>query len=321
MNEHQDDLGSQLKSERELHAVTKYLLQCERDKVHKVQAELEESKRQTSSLVASHRLNAEVLNKAVSGIELKIDKLVKKADLLTTARGVSYHDVSHGDGNSEELPDGPAHGFETSHLHVPVPQLPVANVTDERPSILYDVLARGKKTKDLDGVPDLKSSNKKHTKEASDSEGARGQANQAEDEEQKLIHPLIERPGHQLRQEEDRWLGLDQVETLGPTLGEFHSSDEGLKSESSPKPLNGSQPSRLSEKGNSEDKLINILPVTDWSPMSKVVNGYSAKTGISEPEQLQSSVEESNIPASKSGVIENTRRTAAEPVLGVEQVH
>lgn len=135
ITELQNDLEIQLMAEREQHTVTKRLLQCEQQKVCQLREELNESRRQSGTLLAAHRLNAAALTKTIRTIEPKIDHLVKKADMLTISTGVSDEKPSKVDNKSGELPGRPARGSETSDLREQAPRQQVKEWVDLSPHV------------------------------------------------------------------------------------------------------------------------------------------------------------------------------------------
>ncbi|KAF7513755.1 hypothetical protein GJ744_007806 [Endocarpon pusillum] len=278
----QEDLASQLRFEQERHALTKRLLQSEQGKVQQVEAQLDQVRRENSSLVAANRLHAEVVHKAVHRIEPKLDKLVETAEVLTapcealhriepkldklvetaellTARCDANYvgdcdTASKMKNDPVDLLGGDAQELETSDSHKAPHEHSASSLTDPPPSILVD---------------------QKHTERVSEGQCA-----------------------HQIHKEEDAWFGLDQFDKPGQAL----------------------EPSRhMSEKEISEDTLIDCLPGTDKSPKSKGVNGGFAGTDRFNPGQTQTPGKEIQFPSSKTGVNAKAGVTSVGPVLGVEQ--
>ena len=313
-----EDVQSQLRHERERHAITKHMLQREQEKVRKVQVELDASNRLTSTLVTANRLNAEILKAVIKRIEPKVDKVARKTDLFTGLHGLGHHDDINVDGNIEQLLGGTAHGFKASDLHEASPQLAAPTIIDGHPSILYDVLAC-QRVDDSDRTPDMHSSNQQETDEKAASESFLGQSHVAEQWEQDPMHTTIDQGPDLPCEEGDPCLNPDQLENQG--LGEFHSLDAAFESCFFPKPVEGSKQScRSTDKTTSDDTLIDFLPGPNWSPKSKVVNGDLSESGTSALGQHQTSEEDHNATASKSHVAKESKRSTAEPVLGVEQV-
>jgi hypothetical protein len=129
LNEPQNDLETQLMTEREQHTVTKRLLQSEHQKVCQLNEELNESRLQSSTLTAAHRLNAAAFSKTIRTIEPKIDYLVKKADMLIIDK------PSNVENKSGELPDGAARRSKTPDLPEQVPRQQVNKGVDLSPPV------------------------------------------------------------------------------------------------------------------------------------------------------------------------------------------
>ncbi len=316
-----DEMRIVLERAHQKHMITTHMLQVEQEMVRKLQAELDDSKRLASTLVASHRLNAEILKVAIHRIEPNVDKMVKQMDSLNGPRGVAYRDAVDLDIDHERLLGETVHGPKApSYLHEGSPQLSAPPATtDQRPSILYDVLGQhGQHGVDDHKIPDTsRSLQEEDTEQEPIIQGTLRQSQEADHDEQGTMHMLVEQASHQRRQEVDTLSGPDRRETGAPAVGEFHSLDEAFESDFFSKPVNGLAVNRRLKKRHSSDGTlidIDVFGEKSGSPRSKVVNGDSSETGTSEHRQPH------NTTAVKPSDVQTTESTIAEPALSVKAV-
>jgi hypothetical protein len=318
-NLYQDSLGSQLHYEQQQHSVTKHMLRSEQEKVQKLQAELDDSKRMASALVVANRLNAEVLKVAVHRIEPNVEKMVKKMNLLTVARDAAYHGAVEFDSGSDEKLDNDVRSSTTStYWGEGSPQLPAPNVSDQRPSILYDVLMQHK-VNEFDNIPDFHRSIQNEAEYQGPSEEILQQANGTDHERECAVHRPTVEASCSLDGHANTVFNKQKLDIQGPTLSEFHSLDEAFESEFFPKKgIETCDPSPRKEM--SDDTLIEFLPERNASSKSELVVGCSSGSVTSKLRQHQSSGEDLYASTANPVAIEGSTSTAAEPILGVETV-
>lgn len=312
-----DDVKTQLQRERANHEITKHMLHSEQEKVRKVQAELDDSRRLTSSLVAANRLNAQVLRVAIDRIEPNVDRVLKMVS-LTTPSTVSHHHAANIDADPGILLDDRADSSGTSSYSL---QLPDSSMTDQRPSLLYDVLLHYKTAGDLDRRPDLDRSVQEDVWQVSD---------ETDHEEQEPMYTPGDQAPTPHNNEVDTWLPPVQhvSETGRPSLNEFHSLDQAFESDIFSKSIagEGSRTStRLSEREMSDDTLIEVFPGQEQWPKSEKVNDGNSKvvaldTNTSKLAQLEELGEIDSDAESKTRVSQNAIGTIILPSLGVETV-
>jgi hypothetical protein len=318
-NPYQDSLGSQLHYEQQQHLVTKHMLRSEQEKVQKLQAELDDSKRMASALVVANRLNAEVLKAAVHRIEPNVDNMVKKMNLLTVAQDAAYHGAVEFDGGSDEKPDNDVRSSTTStYWGEGSPQLPAPNVNDQRPSILYDVLMQHK-VNEFDNIPDFHRSIQNEAEYQGPGEEILQRANGTDHEGECAVHRPTDQASCSLDGHANTVFNKQKLDIQGPTLSEFHSLDEAFESEFFPKKgIETCDP--LPRKEMSDDTLIEFLPERNASSKSEVVNRCSSGSVTSKLRQHQSCGEDLNTSTVNPVAIEGSTSIAAEPILGVETV-
>jgi hypothetical protein len=312
---YQHELNSQLQHEREQHTVTKHLLQCEQEKVLKLQTELQDSKRLASKIVEGNRLNAEVLHAAINRIGSRVDRKRMKLALLDLDRDVPSSDAVNADVGLQDFRDHSAHDLKTSSvLQNGSTQLPAPGLTDHRPSILYDVLAQ-QKVGDLDRVPDFHSSFREDADFESVDQDFIRQSDEARRGEQNLLDTQVQQPPRHCVEDVDNFGNLDQLEIRASAdLSEFRSLDEAFESDFFSKPAKGSETGcRAPGKARSDEALIDILSEKHRSPKSEDVSSPSSQIGISEPTQPPSSEQGQDNTAPGAAVVRRTS-TVGRPV-------
>jgi hypothetical protein len=320
---YQDHLESQLKYEREQHATTRYQLQCEQEKLRKAQSELDNSKRQASSLIASNRLNSEILAVTLHRIEPKVDKIGKAANLFSSLSGVAHHNVVEAGVDVEDHLSEAAHPFRPE-LSLPAGPLSSSsssspNIDTERPSILYDVLA-GRRKHDLDRSSGFHSASQQNMQHDTNRQDDIRKLEKVEQEQNMMHSPSQKARG--LRDNDVRLLDcLDETDSWCPDPNEFDSLDEAFESDFFPKSAQGTTPNHHSpEKKKCDGMLVDILPATSLPPDPTFVNHDHTDNKLAKAEEHKSSKKDNSFTALEVSVGLKTNSTNLEPNLGVHTV-
>jgi hypothetical protein len=328
LDELESQLIHQINHEREQHAATKKLLKNEQQKVRNLQKELDRSNHFANELAAGNLLSASVLQAAMDRIEPNVKEILRTVAAMNasndspsdgaraTANGHQklFCNTAHQPKSSSSPPPPPPPRFQKPAL-----QLSAPNSADQRPSILYDVLAK-ERMDDVDTISNFHSLFQHDVKHESFQRDALRQADEAGNKEQTSTSVNIGPASIQHSEEVDRARSISKFESHPPGLGEFHSLDEAFENDFFSKPVGGSDTERrLSNKKTSDNSLIDMDLEEGVLPKSGVVNSVSSENGTSKPKEPLKSGEDVNKPAAGPAVVRK-ESTIEHPIIGVEAV-
>lgn len=312
-----EDFESQLKHEREQHAITKHQLQWEQESLRKVQAELETSKRQVSTLIAGNRLNAEVLKAAIKRIEPKVELMANKMDLLHITHAAHHDDVVPTDGDSPNVLSNIAHSSKVLPLKDGLPQSKTSSIIDGRPSILYDVVAQ-MRTDNHEIVSVLNSTVHGTVGHKSVNQSRFRPSDESEHEKYNFLHGVAVEQSHHKHDNVVNGVDLEHCETQSLSLDQFHSLDEAFESDFFSNPVRDTPPDdHLPDKEMPDGTLMEFFPMEDGTPRSSIVNNAPLEAGTHQRIETPISAEDHN--STETGAPGGTS-TIVSPILGVETV-
>ena len=314
-------LNRQINHEREQHAATKQLLKIEREKVHNLEQELDDSKRLASALAAGNLMNSKLLQAAMDRIEPNVKEILKTVVSSNAAQGSSHESAPTTGSNSQKLLADIAHRPTPSlpDLQEAALQLSVLNSTDQRPPILYDVL-KGEMVDDVEMVPDFRSDVQNNFKQESVHPNDLRQADEAGDRQQSSPQLRVALTSVPRIEEVDEGCGGSKSENRAQGMDEFHSLDEAFENDFFPKPVRDLGTSRRApKKEGSDDTLIDIGLEEGGLTKPSTVNSIHSQNGISKPGELLTHGENDD-KLTVGPVVVQKESTIEHPIKGVEAV-